>query len=143
MRKPLDRLKFLPWRSLFSAAALAVLVLALPVDLLLQSALHYREQVPTLAKFLPILQSPLFALIIGLGIPVGLGALAVYGFERIDRVSINTSSLWALVLCLVLVRLVERGIVFSAIGASMVELVLIAVGVFWKGRPYWHSYRQW
>lgn len=143
MRRPLDRLKFLPWRSLFQAAFVAIVLLALPVDALLQLANRYGNQSPALESILSLLMSPLMSLVISLGLPVGLGALAVYVLERIDRSSISTGSLWGLVLCVVLLLLVEKWLMFGSPGFSMIELALIAVGVFWKGRPYWRSYRRW
>jgi hypothetical protein len=143
MRKPFARLKFLPWRSLFQAALMAVLLLALPIDLLLQLASRYSNQSPVLASLLPLLFSPLPSLVIGLSLPVGLGALAVYILERIDRSSISAGSLWGLVLCVTLVSLLEKWLILGSPGFSMTVLALIAVGVFWKGRPYWHSYRRW
>jgi hypothetical protein len=143
MRKPLARLKFLPWRSLFQAAFVAVVLLALPVDVLLLLASRYSDQSPALESLLSLLLSPLFSLTISLGLPIGLGALAVYVLERIDRSSISTDSLWALVLCVVLLLLLEKVLLLGAPGFSMTVLALIAVGVFWKGRSHWRSYRRW
>ena len=143
MRKPFARLKFLPWRSLLQAAFVAVVLLALPVDSLLQVASRYSDQSPALESMVRLLMSPLPSLIIGLGLPVGLGALAVYLLERLDRSSISTGSLWGLVLCIAIVFLLEKWLLFGAPGFSMTLLALIAVGVFWKGKPYWHSYRRW
>jgi hypothetical protein len=143
MRKPLARLKFLPWRSLFQAALVAVVLLALPLDVLLLLASRYSDQSPVLESLLSLLLSPLFSLTISLGLPIGLGALAVYVLERIDRSSISTGSLWALVLCVVLLLLLEKVLLLGAPGFSMTVLALIAVGVFWKGRSHWRSYRRW
>lgn len=143
MRKPFDRLKLLPWRSLFQAAVITILLLELPIDGLLQLAIRYREQSLILANLASTLTSPLVALVLGLGLPVALGAFAVYVLERIDRFSISTGSLWGLVLCVLLVLLLEQWLLFGAPGFTMTELALIAVGVFWKGRPYWQSYRRW
>ncbi|XHX77243.1 MAG: hypothetical protein RBJ76_22805 [Stenomitos frigidus ULC029] len=143
MRKPLDRLKFLPWRSLFQAAFVAVVLLALPVDVLLLLASRYSDQSPSLESLLSLLMSPLMSLIIGLGLPIALGALAVYVLERIDRSSISTGSLWGLVLCVFLLLLLEKVLLLGAPGFSMTVLALIAVGTFWKGRSHWHSYRRW
>lgn len=140
MRKPFARLKFLPWRSLFQAAFVAVVLLALPVDVLFLFANRYGDSSPALES---LLMSPLISLIISLGLPVGLGALAVYALERVDRSSISTGSLWCLVLCVALLFLLEKWLMFGSPGFSMTELALITVGVFWKGRPYWRSYRRW
>ncbi|MBW4470476.1 MAG: hypothetical protein KME45_08720 [Stenomitos rutilans HA7619-LM2] len=143
MRKPLDRLKLLPWRSLFQAAFFAVLLLMLPIDGLLQLAVRNRDQSPILESLVGLLSSPLVSLVLRLGIPVALGAFAVYVLERVDRFSISIGSLWALVLCVALVLALEQWLLFGAPGFTMTELVLISVGVFWKGRPYWRSYRRW
>lgn len=143
MRKPLDRLKLLPWRSLFQAAVIAILLLMVPIDGLLQLAVRYRDQSPILESLVGVITSPLISLVLSLGIPVLLGAFAVCVLERVDRISISTGSLWALVLCVVLVLLLEQWLLFGSPGFTMTELVLIAVGVFWKGRPYWRSYRRW
>jgi hypothetical protein len=143
MRRPFARLKFLPWRSLFQAAFVAVVLLALPVDLLLLLASRYASQSPALESLLSLLLSPLFSLVISLGLPIGLGALAVYVLERIDRSSISTESLWGLVLCVVLLLLLEKWLILGAPGFSLTALALIAVGVFWKGRSHWRSYRRW
>lgn len=143
MRKPFDRLKLLPWRSLVQAAVLAILLLILPIDGLIQLAVRNRDQSPMLQSLVGVLMSPLMALVLSLGIPVVLGAFAVYVLERVDRLSISIGSLWGLVLCVVLVLLVEQWLLFGSPGFTMTELVLIAVGVFWKGRPYWRSYRRW
>jgi len=143
MRKPFARLKFLPWRSLFQAALLAVLLLALPIDGLLQVAIRNGDRSPALESLLSLLMSPLVSLVLSLGIPVALGAFAVYVLERVDRSSISTGSLWGLVLCVVLMLLLEQWLLFGSPSFSMTELVLIAVGVFWKGRPYWRSYSRW
>ncbi len=138
MNKPFARLKLLPWRSLLQAAFLAVLLVALPIDLLLQLVARADEPSPVLEHLLPIV-----LLVMSLGLPIGIGALAVYWFERLDRISINTSSLWALVPCLALVLLLEKWLLFKSISFSMTTLVLLAVGVFWKGRSYWRSYQRW
>jgi hypothetical protein len=143
MRKLFDRLKLLPWQSLFQAAVLTILLLELPIDGLLQLAIRYHDQSPILTNLVGILTLPIVSLVLSLGLPVALGAFAVYVLERIDRFSMNTGSLWGLVLCVALVLALEQWLLFGAPGFTMTELVLIAVGVFWKGRPYWQSYRRW
>lgn len=132
MRKLFDRLKLQPWRSLVQAAALTVLLLELPIDGLLQLVIRYHEQSPILANLAGILAVPL---VLGLGLPVALGAFAVYVLERVDRFSISTGSLWYLVLCVALVLSLEQWLLFGAPGFTMTELVLIAVGSFGKAAP--------
>lgn len=128
---------------MFQASLLSVALLALPIDLLLRLAVRYGDQSPVLESLLTVLLSPLPSLVLSLGIPVGLGALAVYILERVDRSSITAGSLWGLVLCVALMLLVEQWLISGSPGFGMTELVLIAVGVFWKGRPHWRSYSRW
>ncbi|MBD2020687.1 peptide chain release factor 1 [Leptolyngbya sp. FACHB-36] len=141
MRNPLSRLKYLPWRSLFLAGGLSVLLLAVPIDVLLSLVVQLRDSA-TAQLVMTLLTSPL-GIIITFAIPVGLGALAVLLLERLDRSSISTGSLWGLVLCLLIARLLETALFYGAIQISELELVGIVLGVFWKGRPYWRSFKRW
>lgn len=71
---------------------------------------------------------------------VGIGALAVYLCERwLPQVLLNTSSLWALVLCLLLGLVLKSLLPLPSLllDLSQFTLVGVIVGVFWKGRPYW------
>lgn len=136
MTDPLRRLKFLPWRSLFQVSAL-VAVIVLVLEFLL--ALGYTQSV-VISQILSILFAPSFRLLMTFAIAVGVGALAVYLLERLhQQVIINTASLWALVLCLVLVLLLKSLLPLPSFLVSMDEMQLVGIilGVFWKGRPYW------
>lgn len=130
MRDPLSRLKQLPWRSLIQAALLAVLLLEVPIIWLLSlEAFH-------------LLSNSVVGILVNLGILIGIGAIAVWFLERIDRASIQTGSLWALVFCLELIR-IPVYLLLGAISFSLTSLALTAVGVFWAGRRYWQSFKRW
>ncbi|MBV8883696.1 MAG: peptide chain release factor 1, partial [Chroococcidiopsidaceae cyanobacterium CP_BM_RX_35] len=102
MTDPLRRLKFLPWRSLIQVSALVTLIVVVLEFLLV---LGY-EQSPGIRSAIVTLSRPPLGLLLPFAIAVGLGALAVYLLERLhQQVSINTSCLWALVLCLALLLL--------------------------------------
>jgi hypothetical protein len=69
-----------------------------------------------------------------------MGALAVYLLEWWQKQwLLNNSTLWALVLCLFIGLLLKSFLPLPAIflTASKASLISLAVGVFWKGRPYW------
>jgi uncharacterized membrane protein len=70
---------------------------------------------------------------------VGIGALAVYLLEKFYRLSVNTAVLWALVLCLAVCLVVKSLLPIPDVLVKFNEIQLmgIAIGVFWKGRPYW------
>lgn len=100
---------------------------------------------PVMSSILKILFSPPLEVLIVFAIAVGVGALSVIILERIDRFSINTSSLWALVLCLVVVFLVRSLLPspVSLIAINYFQVVGLIVGVFWRSRPYWQSFKRW
>jgi len=141
MRGPLNRLKLLPWRPLFQAAiltALCVLLADLALSLLINN-------VSNTSSLIEILLTPPLGVLIFCVMAVGVGCLAVIFLERIYRPGINANSLWALVLCLAIVFLVRGllpvpGFLFSF---GYYQLVLLTVGVFWKGQPYWRSFGRW
>lgn len=136
MTDPLRRLKFLPWRSLFQVSALVALIV-LVLEFLL--GLGY-VQSPGIRRILSVLFAPSLELLITFAVAVGLGASAVYLLGRLHQeVTINTASLWALVLCLLLSFFVKSLLPLPSILISLNEITLIGVivGVFWKGRPYW------
>jgi uncharacterized oligopeptide transporter (OPT) family protein len=140
MRGPLYRLKFLPWRSLFQASIFTALAV-LAIELLLSVAV---QAVAIIATLVNSLFTPPLGILISCAIAVGVGALAVVILERLYRPGINASSLWALVLCLAIVFLVASLLPLSTnlFQFGYYQLVLIIVGVFWKGRPYWRSFRH-
>lgn len=118
-----------------------MLLLAVPIDVLLSLVVQLRDSA-TAQLVMTLLTSPL-GLIITFAIPLGLGALAVLLLERLDRSSISTGSLWGLVLCVLVARLLETALFYGALQISELELVGIVLGVFWKGRLYWRSLKRW
>lgn len=94
---------------------------------------------PAIAKALTLMLSSILGVFIPFVAALGMGALAVYFFERWQQqFLLNQASLWALVLCLLL-GLLLKSLVLSPFLISLSETALIgiAIGVFWKGRPYW------
>lgn len=136
MRDPLRSLKFLPWRSLLQVSLL-VAVIVIILDFLL--TLGYIQS-DIFQRLLMLVYAPPLGIVISLAIAVGIGALGVYLLERFYRlVSINTGSLWALVLCLAVVLFLKTLLPLPAVvfNLNQASLIGIIIGVFWKGRPYW------
>ena len=136
MSNPLGRLKNLPWQELLQIAALTNLI-AIALELFLGWGF---TQSPIVRNILNLLYGSYLGVLIPVATAVGMGALAVYIFEqRQQKFLLNTSSLWALVVCLLL------GLAFKSLlpvpaflaDLSRTTLIGIVVGVFWKGRPYW------
>ena len=130
----MHRMKYLPWRSLFSVSAIATLLI-----IIIEFTIGFAYSHPTFQRTLNLLFSPPLGLLIPFTASVGMGAMAVYLLERFyPRLSINNGILWSLILCLI-VLVFLKSLVFPAIliDADMIQLVGIVVGVFWKGRPYW------
>lgn len=134
MTDPLRRLKFLPWRSLLQVSALIAFIL---VFLEFSLGLGYKQS-PVIRRILSVLFAPSLELLVTFSIAVGSGVMAVYLLERYQQVMIDTASLWALVLCLLLVFFV-KSLLLPSILMSLDEMTLVGVivGVFWKGRSYW------
>jgi hypothetical protein len=136
MRDPFWRLKLLPWRSLLQVAVLTnLIVIALELFLTLGYA-----QSPVLRKALFLLYRPPLGTLVIVALAIGIGAIAVYILERwYQQVIINTSILWALVLCLSVLLLLKSLLLGSSFLGSFdeIQLMAIIVGIFWKGRTYW------
>lgn len=140
MSNPLARLKQLPWRSLFLVAILTAIVVTL-----LELAIGFSAQIPGVKPILTTLLFSPLGLLTSLAVAFGVGVLAAYILERRERTTINTGSLWGLVLCLAIVFLI-RGLLPIPVGLfqiSYISLVSMTVGLFWKGRPYWQGFRRW
>ncbi|MDJ0723655.1 MAG: peptide chain release factor 1 [Prochloraceae cyanobacterium] len=131
------RFKSQPWRNLGLASALTVTLAALAEILLV---LCNNSSKICHDSILFMFQPPLGQVFV-IGAAVGVGALGVYlceNWERVAGVSLNTASLWSLVLCLMLAIGIKSFLLNSLIlDFSQVSLIGIMVGVFWKGRPYW------
>jgi hypothetical protein len=141
MRSPLERLKQLPWLFLLQVAGLTTIA-ALAIEFVFVLS----AQIPAIAQVIRTLVSPAFGFITVFVVAMGVGALAVVILERLNRIAINTASLWALVACLAIVLLLVQllGLFpLNLVGLSYPQLIGIVLGVFLKGQPYWKSYRRW
>jgi len=141
MRGPLESLKRLPWLGLLQVALLTALA-----GLLVEYFLFFSATVPLVEQILITLGSPAIAFLTVMVVALAMGALAVMILERFNRIVINASSLWALIGCVALVLFVLQAIglfPIGFIGMSYPQLIGIMLGVFFKGQPYWKSYRRW
>jgi hypothetical protein len=131
----------LPWRSLFQVAILTQIVV-----LLLEFSLPLVvEQSAISVRLWALLFAPPLGIFTRFCVAMLVGALAVVILERMRRVVINASSLWALVFCLFVMLLVRPLIPVPAILLDLGELQLFGmiIGVFWKARRYWHWSSRW
>lgn len=132
-----QRLKKLPWQELLLVSFIATMTaFVIEVVLLLSYTYFSVVREPLNMLFL----SPFFAVLIPISAAVGMGALAVYLLEWWQKQwLLNNSSLWALVFCLFLGLLLKSLLDLPAllVSASEPSLIGLAIGVFWKGRPYW------
>lgn len=137
MSNPLRQLTTLPWRSLVLVALLTLAIAGL-LDLLL---LWGNLQLPLIHQALGFFLVPPWGLLISAIVGLGLGALAVYVMERWfqQQILIYTSTLWALLLCLIMALALRSLLPVPGIfvGLSQPQAIGMLVGVFWKGRPYW------
>ncbi|NEP04357.1 MULTISPECIES: peptide chain release factor 1 [Okeania] len=132
-----QRLKSLPWQELFLVSFIAILAVVATEVLLILSFTYF---VVILKPLSMLFSSPIFGVLIPVGAAVGMGALAVYLLEFWQKQwLLNNSSLWALVLCLFIGLLFKSLFPLPAVlvSASRTSLISLAIGVFWKGRPYW------
>lgn len=134
MTDPLRSLKYLPWRSLFQVSALTIGIVA-ALEIILNFALTKSS---IISKIFNLLFAPPLGLLMAFFLAVGVGALAVYLLERFyTQTTISKNSLWALVLCLILilwlkVLLIEPLILYL----NEIQAIGMILGIFWKGRPY-------
>ena len=135
MGNPLQRLKYLPWRSLFLLSSL-IAVIVTAIDYLVVIGYNYSL---VIQRTLTLLYTPPMGILVDFAFVVGIGALAVYLLEKFSRLSINTAVLWALVLCLAVCLIIKSLLPIPDVLVKFNEIQLmgIAIGVFWKGRPYW------
>lgn len=142
MTNPLRQLKHLPWRSLCIIAGITFAIVT-ALELLLGlafSQLDEGTQLQIVSILRATLYSPSLSLITVGAIGAGIGALAVFLLEKIEKqVYINASILWSLILCLVIGLIIRHYIPIPALLTNVSELQLfgMVLGVFWKGRRYW------
>ena len=132
-----QRLKNLPWQELSLVSLVATLTVVASEVLLILSLTYFFVILKPLNM---LFSSPIFGVLIPIGVAVGMGALAVYLLEWWQKEwLLNNSSLWALVLCLFIGLLLKSFLPLPSIllSASKASLISLAVGVFWKGRSYW------
>ena len=133
-RNPLERLKQLPWLSLFLDALLTVLCVSILEIVLLLVA----TSVPIVTQIVTVLLSPPLGILTEIAIGLGVGALAVVLLERFfPRIRIDSGSLWALLLCLILAIAVKTQLALQLVNLSQTVMMGMLVGVFWYGRRYW------
>lgn len=132
----MNALKYLPWRSLSLAALLSVIVIK-AADLWIGRILGQLDRTSVLIKFL---LTPTGATLLFFCVGLAMGSLGVAFLEKFElHRTINSSSLWALALCILIsfwliVQLNIEGL--SLGGVHYTHTIGIIVGVFWKGRHY-------
>ena len=137
MNNPWRNLKLLPWRSLIQVSIWTLLI-AMAIDFLL--ILGFTQSTIIRDALVVALVSPPWSFLAILAAGIAIGALAVYLLERLyGQVLINTSTLWALIFCLILGLGLKLLLPIESILTNLNEtqVIGILVGVFWKGRPYW------
>lgn len=142
MTNPLRQLKYLPWRSLFIIAGMTCAIVT-TLELVLWLAYNQLDEDTqfTIIKILAAtLYSPLFSLFTVGAIGAGIGALAVFLLETVEKqVFINAGVLWSLILCLIIGLIIRNYIPIPALltNVNQLQLIGIILGVFWKGKRYW------
>lgn len=137
MNDPLRRFKSQPWKPLSQVAGLTTLLVIL-IEGVLSWILTQSDPLPS--SLSPQSSTPL-GIIVTVAAAVGVGILGVYLCERWQsQAMLNTASLWALILCLIVGLVLKSLLPLPAIlvRLSFNMVVGVVVGVFWKGRPYWH-----
>lgn len=142
MSNPLRQLKYLPWTSLFIVAGITFAI-AITLELILGLTYNQLDEGTqfTIVRILAAtLYSPILSLFTIGAIGIGIGALAVFLLETVEkRVFINAGVLWALILCLIIGLIIRSYIPIQALltDVDQMQLVGIILGVFWKGKRYW------
>ncbi|OLP17131.1 hypothetical protein BST81_17420 [Leptolyngbya sp. 'hensonii'] len=142
MENPLHRLKRLPWSVLFQIATLTIAISMLLEFLIILGS----KEIPAVGQTLTMLRLPPFKLLLPVVGGLGIGALAVSILEQFfAEIVVNTALLWALVFSLFALLMAKYylGFVFPIpvllIDLDQTVVLGMLMGVFWKGRPYWHS----
>ncbi len=136
MNDTLRRFKSQPWKPLFLVSLITVAI-ASAIDYLL---IFLISNVPGIQQSVSFLLSPPLGILLPLAVAAGVGVLGVAVCDRFQsQIFLNAGSLWALVLCLVII-LGLRGLLplpSFLVRLSYPGLLGMMVGVFWKGRNYW------
>jgi hypothetical protein len=135
-----NALKYLPWRSLF-LSSLAGIATVKAADLIAERIVNFLDSLDNTSVLIGFLLSRSGLMLFYACAGLAVGSLGVFFLERFERNSrIYSSTLWALVLCLLIsLLLVEH---LGIPGLSLVEIdyihvLSIIVGVFWRGKRYW------
>jgi hypothetical protein len=142
MSNPLRQLKYLPWTSLFIIAGMTFAIVT-TLELLLGLTYNQLDEGTrfTIVRILSAtLYSPIFSLFTTGAIGLGIGALAVFLLETVEkRVFINAGVLWSLILCLIIGLVIRNYIPIPTLltGVNQLQLIGMILGVFWKGKRYW------
>jgi hypothetical protein len=132
-----NALKYLPWRSLTLAALLSVIVVK-ATDLWIGQLLGQLGSTSLL--LMKFLLTPTGSTLLFFCGGLAIGSLGVVCLEKFEaRRAINSSSLWALVLCIlislwIVVQVNVKGLSLGEVNYT--HTMGIVVGVFWKGRYY-------
>jgi len=134
--QPVNSFKSLPWQTLVSVSVIT-LGLVMGVDYGLTHILPSASQTAIEAMFASPLGGLYSAVVDG-----GIGILGVVVLEQLmkSRPAIDASTLWALILCLLLGLVLKSWIPFSGVFLGHlhhISLAGILLGVFGKGQRYW------
>ena len=133
-------IKTLPWRQLFLSSLLTITiatVISVSVVVLVNALSSILFDSPSiLTKKYPIVGRTL-----GISILVGYGALGVYLFECLySKIRLTKHILWAMFVCLTFSGWLGISLITQKpypLPACTAPFVLVAAGVFVKGRSYW------
>lgn len=132
----MHQFKSLPWQVLINAA-LITLGLTTGLDYGLTLILPLASQAQILSMF-----GPPLGLLFSTAVDMVIGIVGVMVLEKLmsPRPSIYLSTLWALILCLLLALVLRSFIPIPGILLSQlhqISIVGILMGVFGKGQRYW------
>jgi len=113
-------------------------LVATAIDIVLGVALAYAPPFVNLVLF-----NPLLSLVISLAVPFGVGALGVFFTKQFfQQVLLSTDTIWALVVCLLVVLGVKTLLwqipAMYLDGFSVATILLVAVGCFTASKRHWY-----
>jgi hypothetical protein len=127
-----------PWLELAKIAGVTLLAV-IAIEWFIAGLISLQNTVIN-GFFMALLNPPLGFLVPFLAV-FGIGVLGVYFSERWRQpLYLNSGTLWALVLCLVVALWLKSLLplpIFQITQLSQPALIMILLGVFMKGRPYW------
>lgn len=133
-------IKALPWGQLFLSSLLTItmaIVIVISFVFLVNALSSILFENPSIFSD----RYPFFARTLGISILVGYGALGVYLFECLyPKTRLTKNILWAMLACLTFSGWLGISLTTQKpfpLPACTAPFVLIAAGVFVKGRSYW------